>query len=254
MRSGASSGAAADRSRSGPKNPRGGLRAVAAALGLDAAARDAGGHPRLFAPPELELLSSTPWPSARDAFTGRDSFWLEGLIRAVMEIRGCDADEAARDRRRSGSGEGLDHAPRSTASSRSGSASACWWTRRRPTRSIPAMLQRAEEGFEEPLYIHLLRHPLGMIRSFEEAKLDQIFFRRPHPFARRELAELIWLVSHRNILSFLAGVPARAPAPGALRGAGARAGGGAARASASFLGLDFDPAMARALRARASRA
>ncbi|HEV7516262.1 MAG TPA: amino acid adenylation domain-containing protein, partial [Thermoanaerobaculia bacterium] len=71
----------------------------------------------------------------------------------------------------------------------------------------PAVLARAEDWFEEPLYIHLVRHPHGMIRSFEEAKLDQIFFRRPHSFSRRELAELIWIASHRNIVELLARVP-----------------------------------------------
>ena len=34
-----------------------------------------------------------------------------------------------------------------------------------------------------------------------------MFFRWQHPFSRRELAELIWLVSHRNILDFLARIP-----------------------------------------------
>ena len=28
------------------------------------------------------------------AFPGRGSFWLEGMLRAVMEIRGCGPDEA----------------------------------------------------------------------------------------------------------------------------------------------------------------
>jgi thioesterase domain-containing protein len=37
--------------------------------------------------------------------------------------------------------------------------------------------------------------------------MEQIFFRRPHPFSRRQLAELVWTVSNRNILDFLAGVP-----------------------------------------------
>ncbi|MFL6202720.1 MAG: condensation domain-containing protein, partial [Thermoanaerobaculia bacterium] len=72
----------------------------------------------------------------------------------------------------------------------------------------PPVLERAEAEFEEPLYLHLVRHPYGMIASFEEAKLDQIFFRYEHPFSRRELAELIWLVSQRNILDFLRRVPA----------------------------------------------
>src|SRR5262249_29416015 len=52
------------------------------------------GHPRLFAPPELELLSFNTLAERRAAFTGKDSFWLEGTLRAIMQIKGCDADEA----------------------------------------------------------------------------------------------------------------------------------------------------------------
>jgi Sulfotransferase family len=54
------------------------------------------GHPRLFAPQELELLSFDTLQDRRATFTGRDSFWLEGTIRAVMEVKGCDAAPARR--------------------------------------------------------------------------------------------------------------------------------------------------------------
>ena len=53
-----------------------------------------GGHPGLFAPPELELLAFDTLAERRDAFPGRDAFWLEGALRAVMEVRGCGAEEA----------------------------------------------------------------------------------------------------------------------------------------------------------------
>jgi len=69
------------------------------------------------------------------------------------------------------------------------------------------ILKRAEEDFEDALYIHLVRHPYAMIYSFIEAKLDQNFFRYEHPFSRRELAELIWIVSNQNILEFLGNIP-----------------------------------------------
>nr|QEO74125.1 condensation domain-containing protein [uncultured bacterium] len=209
-----------------------------------------GGHPRLFAPPELELLSYNTLTERKVTYTGRDAFWLEGLVRAVMEIRGCGAEGATE-------------------------IIAAWekegWTARRtygqlqewlgerilvdktPSYALdPAILHRAEEDFEEPLYVHLVRHPYGMIRSFEEAKLDQIFFRQAHPFTRRELAELIWLVSQENILSFLEQVPERRrhlvrfedlvsdPEP-VLRGL------------CDFLGLDFHPAMLRPYEDRSRR-
>src|SRR6185369_17049554 len=55
-------------------------------------------------------------------------------------------------------------------------------------------------------YLHLLRHPGAMMRSFEEARLEQVFFRYRHAFAPRQLAELVWTVSHQNIREFLAEV------------------------------------------------
>ncbi|MFL6234420.1 MAG: amino acid adenylation domain-containing protein [Thermoanaerobaculia bacterium] len=164
-----------------------------------------GGHPRLFAPPELELLSFNTLRERRAAFTGRDAFWLEGAVRAVMEIRGCGAAEA----------EALieEHEREDLTALEFYGRMQEWLGGRilvdkTPSYALdPAILRRAEEGFEEPFYIHLIRHPLGMIHSFEEAKLDQIFFRRDHPFSRRQLAELIWRASHENIVEFLRGVP-----------------------------------------------
>ncbi len=208
------------------------------------------GHPRLFAPPELEMLSFNTLADRRAAYTGRDSFSLEGLIRAVMEVRGGGPDEAA-----------------ATVESweREG------WTVRRAYRELQEwlgdrilidktpsypldleILRRAEAGFEGARYIHLLRHPYGMIRSFEEARLEQVFFRYDHPFTRRELAELIWLVSQENILRFLETVPeerrllvrfedlVRDPEP-------------VLHSLCGFLGLDFHPAMLRPYEDRSRR-
>jgi amino acid adenylation domain-containing protein len=163
------------------------------------------GHPRLFAPPELELLSFDDMAQRKAAFAGRNSFWLEGLIRALMEIHGSRPEEA-------------------TALVERAEAEAL------PTRELyrrieewignrllvdkgsayslsPGTLERAEAEFNGALYIHLIRDPRAMIHSFIEAKLDQVFFPHAHPFTRRELAELIWVVSHQNIVRFLAGIP-----------------------------------------------
>ncbi|HEX4959375.1 MAG TPA: non-ribosomal peptide synthase/polyketide synthase, partial [Thermoanaerobaculia bacterium] len=200
-----------------------------------------GGHPELFAPPELELLSFNTLRERSAAFSGRDSFWLEGAIRAVMEIRGCGPEEAR---------EILDGCEREDLTTTELYGRMQEWLGERilvdktPSYALdPVILERAEESFEEPLYIHLIRHPGGMIRSFVEAKLDQIFFRHEHGFSRRELAELIWLASHQNVEAFLQGIPAdrqhwvrfedllREP-ESVLRGI------------CAFLRLDYDPAMA----------
>lgn len=71
------------------------------------------------------------------------------------------------------------------------------------------ILNRIETLFKDALYIHLIRHPYGMIRSFQDAKLDQLVpFLRQSAFSSRERAELIWLMSHQNIGDFLQRVPA----------------------------------------------
>ncbi|HEV2705718.1 MAG TPA: amino acid adenylation domain-containing protein [Pyrinomonadaceae bacterium] len=165
------------------------------------------GHPTLFAPPELELLSFDTLAERRAALTGKYSFWLEGTIRAVMEIKGCEMEEARRlIEEYEAQGMSVPQFYRLMQE---------WIGERRLVDKTPSyaldreVLRRAENCFEDALYIHLLRHPFGMIRSFEEAKLEQVFFRYEHSFSRRELAELIWLVSQQNIREFLSEVPAR---------------------------------------------
>src|SRR4029079_15486993 len=105
------------------------------------------------------------------------------------------------------------------------------------------ILQRAEETFENARYVHLLRHPYGMIRSFEEAKLEQVFFRHPHSYSRRELAELIWLVSQQNILAFLKEVPAERQMPVRFEELLAEP-EAVLREVCAFLGIDYHPDMA----------
>ena len=165
-----------------------------------------GGHPQLFAPPELELLAFADMAERRDTYTGGLALYLEGAIRALMELSGCDVETA-----------------RSTIAARETQGQPVAEFYRDLQRELEPrllvdktpsyalnreILERAEKYFERPLYIHLHRHPCGMIRSFEKASLDQIFFRHEHDFAVRELAELIWVHSHRTIAQFLADIPA----------------------------------------------
>jgi amino acid adenylation domain-containing protein len=164
------------------------------------------GHPSLFAPPELELLSFNTLAERREELTGKYSFWLEGTIRALMEIKGCGMEEAR---------AVMEECEEQNLSvPQFYGLLQAWIGNRRLVDKTPSyaldqqVLQRAERTFEGALYVHLLRHPYGMIRSFEEAKLEQVFFRHEHPFTRRELAELIWLISQQNILNFLKDVPA----------------------------------------------
>jgi thioesterase domain-containing protein len=209
-----------------------------------------GMHPRLFAPPELELLSFRTLAERSAAFQGRDAFWREGLVRAVMEARQVSAAEAE---------QILGDAERQGWTTRRFSRELQEWIGERmlvdktPSYALdPEVLRRAEAGFAGARYLHLIRHPQATLRSFQEARLDQIFFRRPHPFSRRQLAELVWTVSHRNILDFLADVPrerwmkvrfeelVREPQP-VLRGI------------CDFLGVEYHPEMAEPYREGTAR-
>jgi amino acid adenylation domain-containing protein len=163
------------------------------------------GHPQLFAAAELQLLGFNTLGERRAAFSGKYSLWLEGATRAVMQIQGCDADQAKR-------------------------LIACYEAQNMTTKQFYRVLQdwiapqtlvdkspsyaldletlkRAEYDFADALYIHLVRHPYAMVRSFERYRLEQVFFTPEHPFSARELGELVWVVSHQNIVEFLGGVP-----------------------------------------------
>jgi amino acid adenylation domain-containing protein len=164
------------------------------------------GHPQLFAPPELELLSFNTLAERREAFADRFSFWREGTIRALMELKHCDADTATRLME--------ECETRQLTTKYFYGLMQAWAGGRVLVDKTPSyaldieILRRAESDFSETRYIHLIRHPYGMIRSFINARLDQVFFRHQHNLERRELAELIWLLSQSNILEFLQSVPA----------------------------------------------
>ncbi len=164
-----------------------------------------GGNPQLFAPPELELLSFNTLQERTTKLSGRYSFWLEGTIRTIMQIRGCQAEEAI---------ALMEELTANNITTKQFYQLIQGWlgdkilVDKTPSYSINlATLKRAERDFDNPLYIHLARHPYATIRSYEEARVDQTFPYK-HPFERRELAELVWTISHQNILEFLGQIPA----------------------------------------------
>jgi amino acid adenylation domain-containing protein len=199
-----------------------------------------GGHPALFSPPELELLGFETLGERARVCSGRDAFWREGTLRAAMEALGLDADAA---QALMAEREASDMSVADFYAELQGWLGPRLLVDKSPSYALDsATLQRAEDYFEEPLYLHLHRHPYGMIASFEEAKLDQIFFRHPHTYPTRRLAELIWLHSHRNIAAFLAGIPPeRQLAVGFAEMTHAPA--ETARRLCDFIGIDYLPEM-----------
>lgn len=163
------------------------------------------GHPKIFAAPELQLLGFNHLMDRKQAFTGKFSLWLEGTIRCIKEIKGCDAEEAKRI---------MDDFERENLSTKDFYRVLQEWIAPKIlSDKSPAYvldletLKRAEEDFDQALYIHLVRHPYPMIRSFESYHFDQVLYMPEHPFSPRQLGELVWLVSHQNTLEFLRSVP-----------------------------------------------
>src|SRR5262249_15490497 len=162
------------------------------------------GHPLLFAPPELHLLPFETLKQRRETFAGKQSLWLEGTIRAIMQIKGCDSEESSKIM------QGCEDQQMSTR--RFYRMLQEWLVEKKLVDNTPTYaldlqtLQRAEASFENALYIHLMRHPCVMIHSFKEARLDQLFDYDSR-CSVTELAELIWVISHQNIIEFLAAVP-----------------------------------------------
>ncbi|HXG48307.1 MAG TPA: sulfotransferase, partial [Methylomirabilota bacterium] len=142
----------------------------------------------------------------RDAvLSGRFSLWREGAVRCVMELRGMTPDDA-----------------RAWISElASGGTTTKAFYRMLQDLAYPRMLvdkspayamdtdalRRAERDFDGALYVHLVRHPYAMVRSFVDRRLDQVMLLQPHAFRPRELGELVWVVSHQNVNAFLRDVP-----------------------------------------------
>jgi amino acid adenylation domain-containing protein len=168
-----------------------------------------GGHPQLFAPPELHLLSFNTLEERKTTFFERNQLMGEGLIRALMEIKGYSVQEVQSlmqelEDKKLTTKQFYDLIqqllPGKTLVDKTP-----------PYAFNPEVLKRAEIYFENPLYVHLLRHPYGTIHSMEEAKLDLLLLtpvKDEISLSAKENAELIWLISHQNILEFLAHIPA----------------------------------------------
>ena len=163
------------------------------------------GSPKLFAAAELQLLGFDTLRDREHAFRGKHALWLEGTIRAIMELKQCDADTA-----KAFMADMVSQGLSTGACFRvlQGLAAPRMLVDKSPSYALdPSVLAKAESDFEQPLYIHLRRHPLSVIGSFVDYHMNQVLYLKPHAFTADELAEHVWTVSHRNILRFLETVP-----------------------------------------------
>ena len=176
------------------------------------------GHHKLYAPPELGILWYDTLRDWRRGLTdpnyGHGFSWAaQGLQWGFMELLGLDPDAT-----RAYMDELVEQdtpvydvyarlqelaAPRILVD-------------KSPSYSMGVeTLQRAEEFFDGPKYIHLVRHPYSVIESVVRIRLDKLFTPVIYGSDSDDLdpyvvAEKVWTTSNRNILTFLQGVdPAR---------------------------------------------
>ena len=161
------------------------------------------GNPALFSPPELNLMCFNDMRSMK-VIDSEIGFLSVGLERTLMEIFGVDVHKAK---------DMLED-----FSQRKISVQECYallqdsigkrmLVDKSPLycASLP-VLRKAEVLFDRPYYIHLMRHPYAMVRSYLGVKMHLLF---DLPFSGRERAEFLWLTGHQNILELLRDIPAR---------------------------------------------
>jgi thioesterase domain-containing protein len=163
------------------------------------------GHSKLFAPPEQELLNFNTLGERAKVLSGKDAVWREGTLRALVDLRKCSADDA---RALMVELEARDLPVKAFYREMQNWLGGRTLVDKTASYALDMQtLRRAEEDFDEPVYIHLVRHPAAMVHSFVKTQLQQVWFRWRHNYMVHELAELVWLVSQQNIKDFLHKIP-----------------------------------------------
>ena len=166
------------------------------------------GSKELFSPPELYLLSFNTLQQRRQQFSDRLGFFREGLLRALMELKSCSQAEVD---------QLMQELETAGMTTKAFYGLLQEWTGQRrlvdktPTYAFnPTTLQRANIEFDNALFIHLMRHPMATVSSYEEIRADLVTGNPVDelPLTPRQKGELWWQISHQNILSFLQTVPA----------------------------------------------
>lgn len=165
------------------------------------------GHAGLFVPPELDLLTIDTLAQWEKYGEVRNS-WRNGLVEALRNALGWSLEQARdelgqwiQENRRSQELYGLlQHGIGDRL-----------LVDKTPGYSISlTILRKAEQWFQNARYVHLVRHPCDTILSYKEYKLH-LGIERTHPLVAglspAQLGELSWLLSHDNILRFLADIP-----------------------------------------------
>lgn len=163
------------------------------------------GHPGLFSTSELQLLGFPTLQARQDAYTGRFGLWLDGTIRTLMELESLDVNAARAEMARAVTDDLSTQQFYRRLQER---AAPRLLVDKSPSYALdPGALRKAERDFAKPFFIHLVRHPVPVIWSFEKHHMDQALYLHDHDFDRRTLAELVWTASHQVVTEFLDGLP-----------------------------------------------
>lgn len=160
------------------------------------------GHPMLYAPPELHLAQATTMKSRERNFTDAGVEWKTlGLAQTIAHLKGWNKWQAFHyvsqlTKRDLPIGEiyRLLHqlSPKQILVDKSPYLT-----------SHISILQRIEEGFINPRYLFITRHPFSVLDSMMNNRIDP-----PRPNHGFKDAENVWLNANRNVLDFFGQVPA----------------------------------------------
>ncbi len=167
------------------------------------------GHPRLFCPPEVNLLffeSMREW--RQNIGFGSEMEWTTGGLQwALMELEKLDSPAGAAlvDRlvAEDVSAQDVYRRLQERASPR-------LLVDKTPTYAMDVeTLERAERMFEGNKYIYLYRHPLPVMESILRMRFDRLFAAGLFGDADVDpyvVAETVWALSNRNLLNFFDGI------------------------------------------------
>lgn len=152
------------------------------------------GHSRLFCPPELHLL---PFSSMRERHERLGQAFLgEGLDRAIMALRGTSPDDAAQEVARMVE---RDVTAPEVYSLLCGLAGDRMLVDKSPSYALSmGALMRAEEYFDGPRYILLVRHPFAVVESMMRNRMEKLMGADSADPA--VFGELVWAQCNDNML------------------------------------------------------
>jgi acyl transferase domain-containing protein/pimeloyl-ACP methyl ester carboxylesterase/acyl carrier protein len=155
------------------------------------------GHPQLFCPPELHLLPFDTLAQQQREL-GR-SYLPEGLQRALMELRGGDAETA---KALLDSWIADDIGIHEVYTRLGQLAAPRLLVDKSPTYAASLdTLRRAEALFGKARYLFLVRHPYAAVESFTRTRMHKLIgVDHEDPFA---VAEQVWSQTNQNLLEFL---------------------------------------------------